>query len=43
MSNDHLTITKYGQKEKLRVTRQNYKQFLQRFFNITDINIQTLE
>src|SRR5699024_4822462 len=33
MSNDHLTITKYGKKEKLRVTRQNYKQFLQRFFN----------
>ncbi|MGX0332475.1 arylamine N-acetyltransferase family protein [Staphylococcus cohnii] len=43
MSNNHLTITDHGQKEKKNITSGNYKYFLYRYFGIKDINIKTFD
>ena len=43
MSNDHITLTHHGQKEKKNITSENYKYFLHRYFNIKDIDIKTFD
>src|SRR5699024_2795696 len=43
MSNDHISITHHGQKEKKNITSENYKYFLNRYFKIKDIDIKTFD
>lgn len=42
MSQDHLTLTEKGEKRKIDVTSDNYRQLLKTYFNL-DVEIQRLE
>lgn len=42
MSQNHLTLTEKGEKRKIDVTSDNYRQLLKTYFNL-DVEIQRLE
>ncbi|MDN8974888.1 arylamine N-acetyltransferase, partial [Staphylococcus aureus] len=42
MSENHLTLTRNGSSEKLAVTKNNYKHFLEKYFGL-DITINRIE
>lgn len=42
MSENHLTLTKDGTPEKLAITKDNYKQFLEKYFGL-NVTINRIE
>ena len=43
LSNNHLTITDHGEKEKIPVTQSNYQTLLKAYFGIENIKLRPFE